>query len=196
MDFGYRQQPPLSRSGLITGFYGALALAGLLVSAGREDVDIYRIEGVSTAARLGLSPFVGLAVGLAVVALSRWTVRRFAWAQALHRDFRHLIGPLSRREILILALASSIGEEMLFRGALQPWIGLWPQAALFALLHIGPGLRLLPWTISAFVLGVSFGYMLQWLGDLGSPIAAHFIINYLNLHFIVRTNPAQLRSPA
>jgi hypothetical protein len=186
----------MSRSGLVIGLYGSLALAALLLSAGREDVDIYRIEGISTPLRLGLSPLLGLAAGLAVVVLSRMAVRRFAWAQALHRDFRSLLGPLTTREIITLALASSIGEEMLFRGALQPWIGLWPQAALFALLHIGPGRRFLPWTLSAFALGVAFGYMFLWLGDLGGPIVAHFTVNYLNLHFIARTELPELRSHA
>lgn len=176
----------MSRSGLVIGLYGALALTALLISAGREDVDIYRIEGVSTGLRLGLSPLIGLAVGLAVVALSRLAVRHLTWARELHRDFRGLLGHLTSREILILALASSIGEELLFRGALVPWIGIWPQAAIFALLHIGPSPRFLPWTFSAFILGAGFGYMFLWTGDLGGPIVAHFTINYLNLHFISR----------
>src|SRR5690606_29754865 len=97
--------------------------------------------------------------------------------------------------ILILALASSIGEELLFRGALQPLMGVWLQAALFALLHIGPRGRFLPWTFSAFALGVAFGYMFEWTGDLGGPIVAHFIINYLNLHYIARKElPPEVRS--
>jgi hypothetical protein len=186
----------MSRSGLVIGLYGTLALTALLISAGREDVDIYRIDGISTPLRLGLSPLLGLATGLAIVVLTRMAVRRFAWAQALHHDFRSLLGPLTTREIVILALASSIGEEMLFRGALQPWIGLWPQAAFFALLHIGPGRRFLPWTLSAFILGAGFGYMFAWTGDLGGPIVAHFTINYLNLHFIARTELPALKSHA
>jgi membrane protease YdiL (CAAX protease family) len=179
----------MTRSGLVIGLYGGLALAALLISAGREDVDIYRIQEVSTPYRLVLSLVLGLVVGFAIVALSRLASRRFAWARLLHSDFRSLLGPLSGREILVLALASSIGEELLFRGALQPWIGIWPQALIFALLHVGPGVRFLPWTLSALVLGVLFGYMFQCMGDLGGPIVAHFTINYMNLHFIVRSDP-------
>lgn len=185
----------MSRSGLVVGLYGGLALTALLISAGREDVDIYRIDGVSTPWLLGLSPLIGLVVGLAVVALSRIAVRRFGWARLLHSNFRGLLGPLTGREIVILALASSIGEEMLFRGALQPWIGIWPQAVIFALLHIGPGVRFLPWTLSALVLGVAFGYLFQETGDLGGPIVAHFTINYLNLQYIIRHEVSDLNSP-
>jgi hypothetical protein len=90
-------------------------------------------------------------------------------------------------EILILAVASSVGEELLFRGALLPWLGVTTQAVIFALLHIGPGTRFLPWTASALVIGLIFGWMVELTGDLGGPIACHFVINYLNLRYIART---------
>ena len=54
-------------------------------------------------------------LGLAVVGLTRLATRHLAWARALHTSFRDLLGPLTGREIVILALASSIGEELLFR---------------------------------------------------------------------------------
>jgi membrane protease YdiL (CAAX protease family) len=185
----------MSRAGLILSLYGALALLALLISAGRDDIDIYRIEGRSTSLFLALSPLIGLAVALAVVFLSRFTVHRFEWARRLHTDFRSLLGPLSGREILILAVASAVGEELLFRGALQPMIGIWPQAVVFALLHIGPGTRFLPWTLSAFAVGLVFGWLFHATGDLGGPIVAHFAINFMNLHFIARFDapPAQHR---
>jgi membrane protease YdiL (CAAX protease family) len=187
--------PPMSRSGLIIALYSALALTAILISAGRDDVDIYRIEGTSTATRLFLSPLIGLGVAVIVIIGSRLLVKRYAWGRQLHQDFRNLLGPLSTREIFILAVASSVGEELLFRGALQPWIGLWPQALVFALLHVGPGSRFLPWTISALVMGVAFGYMAVWTGDLGGPIVAHFTINFVNLRFIARTDFAPARAP-
>ncbi len=184
----HSREPQMSRAGLILTLYGTLALAAILVSAGRDDVDIYRISGVSTNLWLVLSPLLGVAFGLLMVLLSRLGVRRYPWARRLHRDFRSLLGPLSNREILILAVASAIGEELLFRGALQPWIGLWPQAVIFAALHVGPGVRFLPWTVSALVIAVGFGYVFEWTGDLGAPIAAHFTINYLNLHYIANVD--------
>lgn len=193
----YSTEPPMSRSGLILALYGGLALTGVLISAGREDVDIYRIAGTSTSSWLVLSPLLGLAVAALVIALSRLAVKHYAWGRSLHRNFRHLLGPLSTREILILALASSIGEELLFRGALLPWIGLWPQAIIFALLHVGPGARFLPWTASALVMGVVLGLMYQLTGDLGGPIIAHFTINFVNLRFIARTElPPEPEPPA
>jgi uncharacterized protein len=178
--------PPLSRASLVIGLYGAMALLGLLIAAGRGDPDLYR-GGTPVAWQLVGGPILGFVAGLAVVALTRIATRHFQWARDLHGSFRDLLGPLTGAEIVILALASSIGEEILFRGALMPWMGLWLQALVFALLHVGPGRRFLPWTVSALVLGLAFGWLAMWTENLGAPIAAHFAINFLNLRHIVRT---------
>lgn len=181
------RQTAMSRSGHILALYGGLALVGLLIAAARGDVDLYRFHEGTGGRQLLLSPLLGLAIGIVVVLLSRLAVRYFAWARRLHQDFRSILGEQTGREILVLALASSVGEELFFRGALMPWLGIWPQALIFAALHVGPGRRFLPWTLAAFIIGTGFGYLVDWTGDLGAPIAAHFTINYLNLRFIVGT---------
>jgi len=188
--------PPPSRSALVIGLYGALALTALLLSAGRGDADIYRLDEDVAGWRLALSPLLGFLLGLAVVALSRWAVGTQAWARDLHQSFRHVLGPVTGREIATLAIASAIGEELMFRGALEPWIGLWAQAGIFALLHIGPGKKFLPRTAMAFTLGVLLGLLAHATGDLGGPIVAHFTINFVNLRFIVRVEMPPLGAPA
>jgi membrane protease YdiL (CAAX protease family) len=190
----HRPEPPSSRATLVLGLYGGLTLLGLLLAAGRGDPDVFIPYDRADWWHL-VSPALGLAVGLVVVLASRWAVARLGWARGLHRDFRALLGDVSSREILVLAAASSIGEEVLFRGALQPWLGLWAQAALFGLLHVGPGRRFLPWTAWALVMGVAFGAMVQLTGDIAGAMVAHFTINYLNLHFIARVDLGPLPVP-
>jgi membrane protease YdiL (CAAX protease family) len=184
--------PPLSRASLVIGLYGAMALVALVVASGRGDPDLYRFGALPHWPLLA-GPVAGVAVGLGVVGLTRIATRHFEWARHLHTSFRDLLGPLTGREIVILALASSVGEELLFRGALLPWLGPWWQAVVFALLHVGPGKRFLPWTLSAFVLGAAFGWLTVWTTNLGAPIAAHFMINFLNLRFIVAEPAVLLR---
>lgn len=184
-------EPPLSRATLVVGLYGAMALTALLIAAGRGNPDLYRL-GDPSGAWLAIGAALGVVVGLLVVWLSRVAMRRWAWARDLHASFRDLLGQLSGREILILAVASSVGEELLFRGALLPWLGHVPQALIFALLHVGPSRRFLPWTVSALVLGLGFGFLATETGSLGGPIAAHFTINFLNLRFIVRPESRDL----
>ena len=184
--------PPLSRASLVIGLYGAMALVALVIASGRGDPDLYRFGALPHWALLA-GPLAGAAVGLGIVALTRMATRRYRWARQLHTSFHDLLGPLTGREILILALASSIGEELLFRGALLPWLGPWWQAMVFALLHVGPGKRFLPWTLSALALGLGFGWLTIWTTNLGAPIAAHFLINFLNLRFIVAEPAVYLR---
>lgn len=186
--------PPLSRASLVIGLYTGMGILAFLIAAGRGDPDLYRLGGSPEAWQLVAGPLVGLLLGLVVVWLTRVATRHFQWARDLHTSFRDLLGPLTTREILILALASSIGEELLFRGALLPWLGVWVQGIVFAALHIGPGRRFLPWTASALVLGVAFGFLAQWTGNLGGPIAAHFAINFLNLKHIAGVEPERAAS--
>ncbi len=68
-----------------------------------------------------------------------------------------LIGPLlgSIPGILTLGLAAGIGEETLFRGALQPRFGLLITSLLFALLHSQYGITLS--TLAVFIVGMILG---------------------------------------
>ena len=73
-------------------------------------------------------------------------------------------------------------------GALLPAAGLWASSAIFALLHVGPKLRFLPWTLSSWVAGMVFGQLFLWTGDLGGPVVAHFTVNALNLRYLSSTD--------
>jgi membrane protease YdiL (CAAX protease family) len=42
------------------------------------------------------------------------------------------------------------------------------------------------WTASSFALGLVFAWLTLVTGNLGAAVAAHFIINLLNLHYITR----------
>jgi len=184
LDLPDRPRSGWSRSATAVALYTGLALAALVWRGARSDLNIFVLPDHGSP-RLGFFSLVaGLALGLLVVLLSRLMVARFSWARTLHREFHDLLGPLTDREVLVIALASSVGEECFFRGAMMVDLGLWPSSAIFALLHVGPGWRYLPWTVSAFIVGAAMGAAFQFFGDLGAPIVAHFTINYLNLRHI------------
>lgn len=195
MQFRSSDPAPLSRASLVIGLYGAMALVALIIAAACGDPDLYRIGSVSGWLLL-LAPVLGVIIGLAVVALTRWATKRYAWARELRKSFRDLLGPLVTRDIVIIAVASAIGEELLFRGALMPLVGVWVQALVFALLHVGPRKQFLPWTASAAVLGLAFGLLARETGSLGAPIVAHFTINFFNLRYIVGERRAQVLGSA
>ncbi|HEY4186266.1 MAG TPA: CPBP family intramembrane glutamic endopeptidase [Polyangia bacterium] len=172
-----------SRPALVLVLYLSLAAAALVWGSVRGQPNVWRAAGVTdTNVWSGLC--IGAALGLAIVFGSRLAVHRFEWARALHREFRALLSPLTDSEIVVLAIASSVGEEMFFRGALMPTIGVLASSAVFALLHIGPRARYLPWTIGSFVAGLLFSALFLWSGDLTGPVVAHFIVNFLNLRHV------------
>ncbi len=172
-----------TRPALVLVLYLGLAAAGLVWSTLRGHPNVWRMDGREDPQVL-IGTMAGLLIGLGIVFLSRLVVHRFEWARSLHRDFRARLGPLPDSEVLILAVASSLGEEIFFRGALMPVVGLTASSGIFALLHIGPKLRFLPWTVSSFVIGLLFGQLFLWTGDLTGAVVAHFTVNFLNLRHL------------
>jgi uncharacterized protein len=165
--------------------YLGLGAAALVWGGLRDQPNVWQLPGHAEPAVLaGIA--TGLILGLGIVFGSRMALYRFDWARALHREFRHLLNPLTDFEIVVLAVASSVGEEMFFRGALLPSIGLLGSSAVFALLHIGPKVRYLPWTVASFGAGLLFGGIFLWTGDLTGAVVAHFTVNFLNLRHVAQ----------
>ncbi len=77
--------------------------------------------------------------------------------------------------VLLMGLATGAGEEMLYRGALQPVAGVWLTSFLFAVSHIQ---YLSPAIIVIFVLGLMLGYTRNKWG-LGAAIWTHALYNAL-----------------
>lgn len=122
------------------------------------------------------------AIGAAVVALSRNFAQRTAWGRALHGELRAVLGPLTSWQILLLSLLSGFGEEILFRGVIQPRLGLWIAALMFGALHFPYRRLLLPWSAFALIMGVVMGLLTAGSGTLWPAVVLHFFINYFNLH--------------
>lgn len=78
----------------------------------------------------------------------------------------------------LVALLSSFSEEISFRGGLQPVIGLWPTALLFALMHAQ--YQFTPAALIILVVGLVFGLLRQQFGT-GAAITAHFAYNFVLL---------------
>ena len=171
-------------------FYLALAIVGFLWHAvSQENNDCWREVGVGSVELLW-TPLLGLGFGLAVVAAFRVFERRWSWLPMLHREFRSVLGRPTPSEILLLAVASAVGEEILFRGAMLDAWGPWVSSLVFALLHVPPRRELWPWTVSAGLLGLCLAALTTWTGNLGAAVAAHFVINLLNLVHVTRRAPA------
>ena len=94
---------------------------------------------------------------------------------------KNVSSPLSA---VVLALAAGIGEEILFRGALQPRLGIVAAALLFAVLHTQYAISLA--SLEIFILGVVLGLLRRRAGVTGAIIAhAGYDLILLMIPFIV-----------
>ena len=105
---------------------------------------------IGLVAGIGMVPLVILAEALA-------SQLGLGASEGVERLTEQLIGPLtlSIPGILTLGLAAALGEETVFRGALQPRFGLVLTTLLFALLHSQYGFSFS--TIAVFVVGLVLG---------------------------------------
>jgi len=84
---------------------------------------------------------------------------------------------------VVTILLAPMGEEILFRGLLYPWIkqagyprlALWGTVALFALIHLN-----LETFLPLAVLALALTMLYEWTDNLLAPVAAHALFNALN----------------
>jgi len=129
---------------------------------------------------------LGLAAGVAVLALSDWATRSTRWGEALARTLGQVIGPLRLRDCLLLAALSGVAEEAFFRGAMQPELGLVATSLIFGLAHLAPRRELLPWTAFTVLAGFLLGGLYAATGNLVAPVIAHMVVNGVNLRRLTR----------
>ncbi|MFZ4827129.1 MAG: CPBP family intramembrane glutamic endopeptidase, partial [Phototrophicaceae bacterium] len=85
----------------------------------------------------------------------------------------------------LAALSAGVGEEVLFRGALQPIFGILPTAIFFGLLH--SQYLFTPLLILVIMLGCVMG-ILRRLRNTTSAIIAHFSYNFIQLALFIWVN--------
>lgn len=178
---------------LAVAVYGVLALFALLWGALRGNLDLYHHPEPWLKLAFPVSMAAALVSGAAVAGVAvlstRILVRRTVWARRLHVEFRNLLEPLSAAEIAVFALTSGVAEEMFFRGAMQPSLGIVLSSLIFGAVHVGPMRRFWIWTVWATAMGFVFAALYAATGELLAPVVAHVLINYENMHFIEVYDP-------
>lgn len=129
---------------------------------------------------------IGAGSGLALGALSLQGARAFPALARLAGEFRKVLGPMGVGQALILAGASGLAEEALFRGVLLPWWGLLASTLVFGLMHFPfrPGAWI--WTVFALGAGAWLGWMTLASGSLGPAVLCHVAVNAVSLSWIGR----------
>ncbi len=158
-----------------------------------------RVSAKWLAAGVGLTlvsvPLISAAIDWnASLHLGSWFGDLDAWMRAKEETGKRLTELLTRMHslpdlvvgVLVIGLLPAVGEELLFRGVMQPtltrWVGhrphlgIWLTAIIFSAIHM-QFLGFVP----RLLLGAGFGYLYQWSGRLAVPMAAHFTNNALQV---------------
>jgi len=169
-------------------FYGALSGLALVWRWGWVGASI--VYRSSTEAAAGVAwlrdGLAGLSVAALLIFLSYVWTRGSRSGERLARVLASALGPLGVVHTTLLACMSGLAEELLFRGALQPEIGLIAASVVFGLAHCVPGRGLFGWSVFAILAGLLLGALYIVTGNLFASIVAHTVVNAVNLPFIIR----------
>jgi uncharacterized protein len=188
-------KPPRRLILLTIAFEAALGVVGWALAAWTN---------VPVAPRLQLSPTVASRSALALIPMMLLLVlgMRSQWPPIAR--FRHEVQTLVQQmfgwarwwELLTISLAAGVGEELLFRGALQPlasrWLGpaggLLLASVAFGALHAVS----VTYLLSATAVGIYFGWLAQHYDDLVAPIIVHALYDWAAL-LVLRNAPTESR---
>ena len=147
------------------------------------DISVMMRQTVSLPKQLGLGIGIGAVMGYLAHLLTETK-----WVSPSASKYSSQIGKLdlNKVDMVLISICAGFGEELLFRGAIQMFFGIWPTAVLFVAIHgyLNPK----DWTISIYGLLITIfigliGYMMEYWG-IWAAIAAHAMVDlvlFLNM---------------
>jgi membrane protease YdiL (CAAX protease family) len=163
----------------------AIALAFVISAVfGDGKLPTVLIEGQPIAVQIGW----GITFGLAISVPSMVVVFFVPLFSPLRRQLLDLVSRLDLDALnpLWISLSAGIGEELLFRGALQPILGIWWASFIFTLAHFRSGQfhsinwQKLIYAASVFIAGLFLGYVFLEIG-LVAAMVAHAVVDVVSL---------------
>ena len=182
-----REKGPLSdegadRDGFVRAalfFYGALGCIALVWRMSTPGASILHAPDHPTSFDgVGGALLAGLLVGGISLGLSEALTRLSDLGESLADTLGESLAGIS--------FASGVAEEMFFRGALQPAVGLVWASVLFGACHFLPRKELVLWSVYAVAMGFALGWLFEATGHLVAPMAAHVLVNAVNLPRLAR----------
>lgn len=135
---------------------------------------------------------IGLAFGL-VSAKAGWQIVELPKLHKTKIFFADIIQPLKLNvlEILFISFCAGVGEELFFRGVVQPLLGVWATSFLFVLLHGYLNPFNIPLTFYGIFMVLVIGVMGLFTEHLGilTAITAHATIDFILLLKLSKVKP-------
>ena len=87
--------------------------------------------------------------------------------------------------LFVMAVLPAVGEELMFRGTIQPFLQKWTKNPHWAIWITAIIFSAIHFQISGFIprmlIGAYLGYLCYWSGSLWLPILAHFMHNSMSI---------------
>lgn len=164
-------------------FEGSLAVVGLVGGAWSGLAWGPRIKPMTQPILLGLGGGVALFLMHLLLFFPGGEMNPFY--RYIYKPFKeNLLSRLpefSLEDIIFIAVMSGIGEEILFRGWIQTYMGIVTASILFGLIHIW-GKEGIGYGVYAVGMGFILGYLYSYTGNLWAPVLAHTVNNFLGLY--------------
>ncbi|HRQ66251.1 MAG TPA: CPBP family intramembrane metalloprotease [Xanthomonadaceae bacterium] len=177
---------------LVLSFEGMLAVVALLLALAFGLRPWNELEISVSVLVLTLAATLPMVLALDLLGRVRWN-----WVQEIADAIRVALLPLFRNAppgaLVAVALMAGIGEELLFRGVIQaalegwlgPLAGLLLASLLFGLAHFVT----VGYLVLACLMGLYFGLLYQWTGNLLVPILVHALYDWVALRWYLRRYP-------
>lgn len=135
-----------------------------------------------------ISPTVMFTAALVAVNFTLFKLgRHFGVAPAVYLFLENAVYPLVRGaslfSIVVVAVLAGFSEELLFRGLLQPRVGVLLASILFGAFH-GPSFSLAPLGVWAAAVGGFLGVLYLDSGNLLVPMSIHGVYDFLALVYV------------
>ena len=143
--------------------------------------------------RINILAQLGIGIGYGfVTAFIGWKIIETSTLKPVRFYFSSLIQRMNLKytDIILVSISAGIGEEVLFRGAVQPLLGIWLTAIIFVAIHgyLNPfNWRLAIYGVFMTLIIAGIGYLKVYAG-LVTCMAAHTIIDVYLLYKLM-TDP-------
>ena len=166
---------------MATVVYSVMSAAGLALMHFSHESLPAAFTAVPDNISIGQMVAMTIVGAAALLVLSELFEQLYSGYRQLKSVLSNMLGRASPLVVIYLALTSAVGEELLFRGGIQPFAGVFITSVLFALLHIGPDGRVSSWTVWTLIAGLFMGWTFENTGNILPAIGIHFSVNLINL---------------
>ena len=136
---------------------------------------------------------LGIVAGLLLLTMNYVVIEYGARYSRILRTLKTLIeadvSPLFRhvnaQTVIGIAIMSGVAEELFFRGVVQAQFGIWIASAVFGLAHIWKKTAIV-YGMYAALMGLVFGGIYEYRGNLWVPILAHIVNNFVAMVYYIR----------